>query len=388
MTVDTVFVTGAAGFIGSRLTHRLALGEAVDVRALIHTVTGPNAMRLGRLPIDIKQGSILDAERMDELVTGCDAIVHCAFGDEETTVDGTRTMLQVAEDNGIESFVHLSTAAVHGIDFEGTIDESSPFDPQTEYAAAKAEAERVLHAFAETSTLSPTVLRPFIVYGPHSTFVEGPFSEVTSGAILADGGFGPFNQIYVDNLVDAIILALTTERARGETMIAVDDERVSWRQYYHRLGAIAGDHPPIRDLSVEEIRVKRTAKYMSDSVRPPFDIARDIVSSTEVRSNAASSLNRAPWIRSAFHALPERMQTGILRSVKGGEHEFFSEAATANGQSTDAYDLPTQRYEWLHASMGTAENTHLKDILGWEQRVSFDEAMALIEGWLRYEEIA
>lgn len=384
--VSKVFVTGAGGFVGSRLAHRLALGEEVDVTALVHSISGANSMRLGRLPVEIEEGSVLDRERLGELVSGCDAVVHCAHGDAETTVDGTRTVLEVAERNGVESFVHMSSAAVHGHDLDGEIDESTPMDPDTEYAERKAEAERVIAEAKKRMDLSPTVLRPLIVYGPHSRWVTTPVEQIRQGTVLAEGGVGALNPIYIDNLVDAILLALNDPAADGEVFLAVDDDEVTWNRYYAALGDVVGDHPPVKEMSWREIRVREKAWYLRDSVVPPARLVAYLFTSADLRQRAFSEIKETPWARAMYRSLPEGMQDAAV-GLFSPDDEAGPSPSASDADPDPKYEMPTRNVLRMQSATGTLSNRKLKDVLGWEPRVSFPEAMDLISEWMEYEEI-
>ena len=110
-----VLVTGAAGFIGTRTCELLALREGLDVRALVHNPA--NASRVARLPIELVAGDIRREADVQRAVRGCQAVVHAAYGTAwgdkraivDTTVGGTRRLVEAAAAEGISSFVHLGT---------------------------------------------------------------------------------------------------------------------------------------------------------------------------------------------------------------------------------------------------------------------------------------
>lgn len=389
MAGSKVFVTGAGGFVGSRLAHRLALGEEVDVRALVHNISGANSMRVGRLPIEIEEGSVLDRERLDDLVSDCDAVVHCAHGDAETTIKGTRTVLEASERAGVESFVHMSSAAVHGHDVDGEVVESTPLDPDTDYARWKAQAEQVVRSANERMALSPTVFRPMIVYGPHSRWVTTPVEQLRQGTVLAEGGVGTLNQIHVDNLVDAIILAMNEPAAGGEVFLAVDDDGVTWKQYYAALGDIFGDHPPVKALSWREIRLKEKTWYLRDSVVPPARLFAYLFTSNDLRQRAFSEIKETPWAKAIYRSLPERLQDAAVELVSpdGGVRSLPASGSGADSAPDPNYEMPTRNVLRMQSATGTLSNDKLKETLGWEPRVSFPEAMELLSEWLEYEEI-
>lgn len=382
MTETTVLVTGAAGFIGSRVTHRLALDEEMNVKPVVHTVGGPGTMRIGRLPVDIEQGSILDDERMEELLAGCDAVINCAHGGRDVTVNGTRTLLVAAERQSVDSYIHLSSAVVHGHDASGAITEESPLSPDTDYAKRKAKAEEIVTRWS--GDVKPTVFRPCIVYGPHSPWVENPLRELQEGAMLA-GGRGEVNQVYVDNLVDAMLAALGEPAAHGEVFLVADEEPISWLEYYEGLGTLLEDHPPIQTISPAEMRVYRKLRSIEESVVPPIRLGKRLLTSSETIQISAEELKRTPWAPKLFKRLPSTLQAQIEDRLAGRNGSPAS--ADDSEDRPLAYRYPPgneARMQSTHTRISTAK---LRETLGWEPRISFEESLELIGEWAAYEEL-
>jgi predicted dehydrogenase/nucleoside-diphosphate-sugar epimerase len=246
-----VLITGATGFIGSRLAEILTLGKGWQVRALVHNPG--NAARLARLPVEMVQGDLCSESEVRRLVEGCDAVVHCAigttYGDREkifnVTVGGTRNLAAAALSSRVHRFVHISSIAVHGLDAEGVLDESTPIRPPKgdDYGESKAEAERAVLESVRRG-LCGVILRPVRVYGPFSqTFIKSPLEAMARGTFgLLEAADRPACMVYVDNAIEMIVRALEAPDAavRGEAFVAADDNEMSWREFYeyfaHGLG--------------------------------------------------------------------------------------------------------------------------------------------------------
>ena len=70
---------------------------------------------------------------------------------------------------------------------------------------------------------------------------------------INNNGNGVANLIYVDNLIDAILLAMQKDAAIGEAFIVVDDDGLTWGQVYKAYAGLLDAHPPMRSMSIEEI---------------------------------------------------------------------------------------------------------------------------------------
>src|SRR6266853_3804316 len=144
----TVFVTGATGFIGGRVCERLIQAGATDVRALVHT--SKNAARIGRLPIQLCSGSLLDQTSLSQAMGNARVVIHCGLGIARGIVKGTQNLLETAASAGVERVVHMSTAAVYGLTPRpGSESEETPV-PRTgdAYCDNKGEAEKIVLRFA------------------------------------------------------------------------------------------------------------------------------------------------------------------------------------------------------------------------------------------------
>lgn len=258
-----ILVTGAGGFIGGRVVevlHDLGLSVRASVRRW------SSAVRIGRLPVEITLCDITKPEQVRRAMEGIGGVVHCAYGDQHTTVEGTRTVLQAALDADATRVVHLSTMDVYG-DTEGETCEDAPHRKNgSAYRDSKIDAERLCRRYMDRG-LPISILRPTIVYGPFSSTWTVSFAE----RLIAGEGFpsredcqGTCNLLYIDDLVTAIVLALSRKEAVGEAFNVNGEERLTWWQYLNDFGQalclppLNGGHPFARRLRFAALAPVRT----------------------------------------------------------------------------------------------------------------------------------
>jgi len=250
---DACLVTGATGFIGSHVAQRL-LGDGHQIRCLVRP--GSDTTLLESLPVEIAVGDLADAGSLSRAAEGCRFVVHCAaqVSDWATTeqmlqtnVAGTRNLLRAAVDASAQRFVHISTTDVYGYP-ERAVDESHVGNGFSNwYSQTKRDAESEVVRVQAAGALETVILRPATVYGPRSTDVVGEMAKAIRGRymLLVDRGRAVAGLVYVDNLVDAALLALRHDAAPGQAFNITDGLDVTWRQFTDGLAAGLGA-PPVR----------------------------------------------------------------------------------------------------------------------------------------------
>jgi nucleoside-diphosphate-sugar epimerase len=232
-------ITGGSGFIGGRLAERL-VEEGYGVRCLVRAAS--DTSRLEELGVERVLGDLGRVDSLVRAVEGARYVFHCGalVSDWATVgeirlvnVEGTRHLLEAAAAAGVERFVHLSTTDVYGYPEGTAVDEShTPRRFRNWYAQTKLEAEGEVRRVAEATGLKTVILRPATVYGPGSKEVIGEIARAIRGGhmLLIDGGRPVAGLCYVENLIDAALLALIHEGAPGEAFNVTDGLPTTWRQ--------------------------------------------------------------------------------------------------------------------------------------------------------------
>lgn len=240
----TILVTGVTGFIGSHVAERL-LREGCAVRGLVRNLE--KAKPLEAKGMQIVRGDMTDRASLINAVKNTEIIFHFAgiLADEyrswsyyrKVNVDGTKILADAAIESGIELFIHTSTAWVYGKDAVGIINEQSPkIFSGTRYCDTKLEAENIIRGL--NKNLPVIIVQPTDVYGPgDETYTLGPLRMIKSGTMILPGkGKGLINAIYIDDLVEGIILAAKTGKTGDEYLLGAK-EQVTAAEFF---GALAG----------------------------------------------------------------------------------------------------------------------------------------------------
>jgi nucleoside-diphosphate-sugar epimerase len=152
---------------------------------------------------------------------------------------------------GVRRIVHVSSITVHGLDVQGTADETAPLcggsDP---YSRSKVAGEHLLQQLIRDKGAPVTIVRPGLIYGPRDTNSFGRFARlVEQGKMLLIGsGNNHLPLIYVRDVAQGILLASETDKAFDRAYLLVNDEPVTQRDYFNAIARELGVAPPNRHI--------------------------------------------------------------------------------------------------------------------------------------------
>lgn len=250
-----VFLTGATGFIGSRLARRLA--ERGDrLRCLVRE--GSDTADLERLGAELVIGDLTDSTTIERALADVDLAYHLAAiydigvvdaaALEQTNVGGTRAFLEAVERAGTPRAVYVSTTAALAPVETGEGDETSEVPPDTTrfpsvYHRTKTEAHRLARE-AQGRGLPLIVACPAFVYGPGDRgpggrFIDDLLAGRVPGLLMRPGWF---SYVYVDDVVDGLFRA--GEVGRDGAVYILSGEHASINDFAARVCALAGKRAP------------------------------------------------------------------------------------------------------------------------------------------------
>lgn len=251
LTDKKVLVTGATGFVGSQLSEILAQREQATVTGI-----GRNLNRVSYLEdlgVTLKALDLLNTEELRDIVKDKDIIFHTAAilgADPEkaqsVNVEATEKLVKMAGEAGVSRFIHVSTVGVYDMGDGEEVDESTPLalGHSSTYPRTKAEAEVRARSAARQTGLELSIVRPSMIYGPgHGVWSEGMFQNILDGnpVFLGDGS-AHFNPVYIDDVVDAMILCAKHPKAAGEAF-NISAGITTWRKFMSQYGELCDKEP-------------------------------------------------------------------------------------------------------------------------------------------------
>lgn len=240
----TALVTGAFGFTGGHLARRL-LAEGWSVRGF---GTVKSKQRAAAVPeIEPIFGDLATGEGLDDAPKGAMTVFHVASivatSDRELAqrviVDGTRKLAEAAIRHGVMRFIHVGSTSVYGHGEVVNVDEDHPLKPEDPYGEGKADAERLLLEMDARGDLEVVILRPRLIYGPGDQhFIPTVCENLRAKrVILINGGRAVNDFVWVEDLVEAMMLAAQTPRARGRVYNITSGESVPSREFFESVAA-------------------------------------------------------------------------------------------------------------------------------------------------------
>lgn len=238
-----VFITGASGFIGRALYGRYS-ADGHDVRGC-DLVADPAR--------GVVAGDVGEPGAWQDAAAGCELVIHTAATVSlrmehpeqiwRSNVLGTANAIAAAERGGAERFVHFSSVTVFGLEFPDGVDERYPVrNTYVPYPDTKIASEQVVLQAHLDGRVRATVVRPGDVYGPGSrVWALLPAELIRARRFMLPGmGRGIHSPVYIDNLVDGVVLAAASPDAQGQVFTLSDGIGVPYRDFFAPYAELVG----------------------------------------------------------------------------------------------------------------------------------------------------
>ena len=322
-------ITGATGFIGRHLSERM-LREGRKVKLFCRPESEHKLPPISKESAEIVIGDLRDRDSIDKAVHGVERVFHCAghvldWGPEEafhsTNVQGTEWLLEAAVERKIKRFIHLSSIAVFGVPSPAYFDDKSPYNPGKDfYSQSKIESEALVFKYHRDHGLPVVVLRPSVVYGLGSGWVEEPLRLIRQNRMfLIAGGKGTCHPCYIDNLIDAILLASEHPNAVGQGFIVGDNKPISFNEFFNHLAKIVGSKPVKKSIPLPVARIMASIFECTHKRLKPGD--RPFLTHTAINMLTTQSTLCMDKIRHELNFEPEiSVEEGMDQLKRGIEN--------------------------------------------------------------------
>jgi len=270
---QTVLVTGAGGFIGSRLCKGLVEAGAT-VRAFVRYTSHAEIGLLKFLPagilseIEIIRGDLRDFSAVEQAARGVDTIFHLGalisipysyvhpVETVQTNMIGTLNVLEACRKVGAK-LVHTSTSEVYGTALRVPIDEGHPLQGQSPYSASKIGADKLVESYYRSFDVPAITVRPFNTYGPgqsNRAVIPTIITQALAGDVVRLGNLDAIRDFtYLDDTVEGFMLAGQSGRWDGETYNLGTGEEISIGAVAELIFKLLGKRP---EIQVEQGRLR------------------------------------------------------------------------------------------------------------------------------------
>lgn len=253
-----VCITGANGFVGSNLCGHL-LASRCDVHGLVRP--GCDRRFISSLrELRLHEGGLGDRASLERAFEGAALVFHVAartadWGPwrefEATNIAGVTNVMEAARTCGVRRVVHFSSVSVYGFPGVADVTEDHPWRelPGDPYVTSKQRGEAAALGFHGRG-IEVAALRPGGLYGPNDHVTSLRLFDALERRRMpyVDGGRHLMAPAYIDNLLQAAVLAAAHAQAAGRVYNVTDDGHTTWRQYLEWACAELDCTPPRQSL--------------------------------------------------------------------------------------------------------------------------------------------
>jgi nucleoside-diphosphate-sugar epimerase len=247
-------ITGATGFVGGHIAESF-VQRGWPVGAIVRPTS--DTAFLEKLKVQLFKGELSDPAFVADALAEADVVVHSAakVGDwgpvedyRAANVEQTRVLLDACKGHALSRFIHVSSLGVYEGRHHYGSDETVPPPKQHSdgYTQSKVESEQLVQKYHDDFGVPTVILRPGFVYGPRDRTVLPRIIENLKKHEVRypGGGNAAMNTIFVQNFMQAVLLALNNPDAVGQIYNVTDGEFVSKRQFVETIcDALGLDKP-------------------------------------------------------------------------------------------------------------------------------------------------
>lgn len=377
LTRKKILITGATGFIGGRLIEELMLNHDVEIRTLVRDFK--TASRIARFNIKMVASDLSEIKPIELACKDCDIVINCAHDFSSSIAENTQrieNLISVTANHGAR-LVHLSTIDVYGWpDVEEIKETTHQNTNRNKYAETKYKIEETIHRSQIKDNLSSVILQPTIVYGPYSLpWTISPVTQLKNGkVVLPNDGKGISNTLYVDDLVQAIILSCTNDKALGETFL-ISGQPVTWKEFYSAYENVLGiSSTMFMDSEVIHNHINSYYKPAINEISLFFKAIKDPNLHDKLANAPLTNLLYKPFIKYIPSNIKEKIRSMLFsNSYSNNTHFQEKELIYPNDWSLRLYNSQAR------VNIDKAQN-----MLGYTPNFSFKKGMKLTSEYIEW----
>lgn len=293
---EPVLVTGANGFVGTRVVKTLLEYGFTRIRCFVRPTSRLHSLNLvlqehKNADVEIVKGNLLSQDDCVTAVKESAVVYHLAAGVDKSfpgaylnSVVTTRNVLEaVRNTQSIKRFVNISSFAVYSnisLPPHSLLDETCAVDDKVEsrheaYVYGKHKQDELVRDYHRNFSIPHVIVRPGVVFGPGKKFIPSRVGIATFGIFLHIGGDIQLPLTYVDNCAEAIVLAGLRQGIEGEVFNIIDDNlptsREFLRSYKKHVNRFASLYIPYKLFYVLCSLWEYYAKWSKEQLPPVFN---------------------------------------------------------------------------------------------------------------------
>jgi nucleoside-diphosphate-sugar epimerase len=323
-------VSGAPGWLGTPLVEALARGatfravrsEPRSVRCLVLPSADPAALSALGDRVEIVRVDLRDRRAVLSCCSGADTVFHCAGIIHprrvqdlyDVNVTGTQNLLDAAVEAGARRFLFVSSNSPAGLNASAStlMVETDPPRPYLSYGLSKLQSEWLINDAHRAGRIQSVILRPCWFYGPNQPLRQTRFFTMIKGGhpIVVGKGDNLRSMSYVDNIVQALLLAERTEQAAGHTYWIADRRPYSFIEVLETVARVLG--VSIRPRYLPRV-TSDVARFVDSLVQMAGLYNQEIHVAGELAATIAVSIDAA--VRDLGYDPEIELEEGMRRSV-------------------------------------------------------------------------
>jgi nucleoside-diphosphate-sugar epimerase len=325
-----VVVTGAPGWLGTPLVEMLVQGASFRsirtkprrVRCLVHPSVDASAVQRFGDRVEVVRADLRDRRAVAESCDGAKTLFHCAGLIHprriqelyDVNVGGTQNLLDAAIQAGVQRMLFVSSNSPAGLNANPSalMVESDPPRPYLNYGLSKLQSEWLINDAFRAGKIQTTIVRPCWFYGPHQPLRQTRFFKMIQGGhpIVVGRGDNLRSMSYVDNIVQALLLAEKSEKAAGRTYWIADRRPYSFIEIIETVARVLGVHVQPRYLP----RITSDVARLADSLLQMTGLYnQEIHVAGELAATIAVSIDAA--VRDLGYDPEIELEEGMQRSI-------------------------------------------------------------------------